>query len=111
MTEEINDIVQLRLLWLIGVLERLSTLGFIQNVPYTVTPDNVDLFNSINPLETFSSEDQIREYTTKLVREEQDPEYPMEESMIQRITDLVIDYKRNPLRLARLSLTKGYFQY
>lgn len=107
MTQQGYDHEELQLLWLIGTLERLSTLGYINNVPYTVTPENVELFNSINPSAIFDSDEEIKSLLSVLIQVETPKELlPGIEDTIQGVLELVLQYKKDPYHLAKKGLEK-----
>jgi hypothetical protein len=93
---------EMQFFWLVGVLERLSTLGYLQGVPYVIPPDSVDMFLSLNPNDLFASAEELQEALHFLIMGENEPEEALE--TLQEIHHLVLEYKKDPFHLVKHGL-------
>lgn len=91
----------LQTLWLIGTLERLSSLGFLQDVPYTLDPCTVDLYLSLNSHYLFDGDDYLKGKVEELILGV-DPGDSSVKDEIGEISDLVIEYRNNPSRVSQM---------
>lgn len=91
----------LQTLWLIGTLERLSSLGFLQDVPYTLDPCTVDLYLSLNSHYLFDGDDYLKGKVEELILGV-DPGDSSVKDEIDGISDLVIEYRNNPSRVSQM---------
>lgn len=90
----------LRTLWIIGTLERLSTLGYLQEVPLCIPSSYIDLYLGLSPESLFEGEDDLRE-TLRVLILEQDERNAASEEEINTIADLVLRYKEDPIGLVK----------
>lgn len=92
----------LQKLWIYGTLERLSSLGFLMDVPYTVSPNVIELYLHLSPDKLFNSDEELREFVVSVVCD--GPEAAPPEDHVAEIGNLVIEYKDNPTRLVKMGV-------
>jgi hypothetical protein len=91
----------LQTLWLIGTLERLSSLGFLQDVPYTLDPCTVDLYLSLNSHYLFDGDGYLKEKVEELILGVDTGDSSVKDE-IGEISDLVVEYRNNPSRVSQM---------
>lgn len=91
----------LQTLWLIGTLERLSSLGFLQDVPYALDPCTVDLYLSLNSHYLFDGDDYLKEKVEELILGVSPGDSAVKDE-IDEISSLVVEYRNNPSRISQM---------
>jgi hypothetical protein len=92
----------LQKLWVYGTLERLSSLGFLMDVPYTVSPNVIELYLHLSPDKLFNSDEELREFVVDVICD--DPETSPPDDHVEEISNLVVEYKDNPTRLVKMGV-------
>lgn len=94
-----------QLLWVYGALERLSTLGFIENPQMQITQQAIDLFVQIDEnREILFDKDEHFTSLIKLVLKD----FNAPTDQVDHILDLVRAYKDERTHLAQFSLEKSF---
>ena len=94
-----------QLLWVYGALERLSTLGFIENPQMQIAQKAIDLFVQIDEnREILFDKDEHFISLVKLVCKD----FNTQEDQVDDILDLVRAYKDNRTQLVQFSLEKSF---
>jgi len=100
------NIMEIKVLWVVGALERLASFGFLgKDVPIQLTSEAIDDFITIdeNRHEIFADEDEIGEIF-KCVIGDDDVECADDE--IQPIIDLILEYKNNRTEMVKYVLSR-----
>lgn len=74
------------------------------DVPYTVSPNVIELYLNLSPNRLFNSNEEIREFVMIVICD--DPETAPPDDHIEEISNLVIEYKDNPTRLAKMGVER-----
>lgn len=94
-----------QVLWVYGALERLSTLGFIENPQMQITQKAIDLFVQIDEnREILFDKDDHFVSLVKLVCKD----FNTQEDQVDQILDLVRAYKDERTQLVQFSLEKSF---
>jgi len=94
-----------QLLWVYGALERLSTLGFIENPQMQIAQKAIDLFVQIDEnREILFDKDEHFISLVKLVCKD----FNTQEDQVDDILDLVRAYKDDRTQLVQFSLEKSF---
>ena len=94
-----------QLLWVYGALERLCTLGFIENPQMQITQKAIDLFVEIDEnREILFDKDEHFVSLVKLVCKD----FNTQEDQVDDILDLVRAYKDERTMLVQFSLEKSF---
>jgi hypothetical protein len=101
---ETMSIREMKLLWVFGALERMATLGLIQEPPYRVTQDTIDLYLQIDEHrnDLFPDDSELKQIMTYLIKEEQGHADP---DVIGGFYVLLKDYKNERERLVKYALS------
>lgn len=97
-----------KVMWVVGALERLATLGLIgDNIPLQLSANAVDDYLEIDEHREllFESDFEIASIFTALANDECDPDTQDPED-IKPIIELLIDYKDNRTEIVRYALSK-----
>jgi hypothetical protein len=100
------NIMEMKLLWVVGALERLSSFGFLdKDVPFQVTSKAIDAFISIDEYrhEIFTDEDEIGEIFNAIIG---DDDVTCTDDHIQPIVDLILEYKNNRTEMVKYALSR-----
>lgn len=91
---------ELQVLWVVGALERLATLGVLQDTPLQVSPDAIDLFLDLdeNVKYLFADDEELKELT-KVIIESESKQTSKED--INHILDYIVEYKNNRTKLVK----------
>lgn len=96
---------ELQVLWMIGTLERLCTLGYINYSPYRLTTNSVDVYTTLNPRELFSNDAETCELLSALLQEATPPEHQEQlTNTLRTLSVLVLDYKKDPYKIVKKGL-------
>ena len=101
-----ND--QCKLMWVVGALERLATLGLVgPDVPLKLSANAVEDYIQIDEHREllFQSDFEIASIFTALVEIECDPEVQNPEDT-QPLIDLLIEYKNNRTEIVKYALSQ-----
>jgi hypothetical protein len=85
----------LKTLWVIGALERLATLGFLdKEIPWKVSQSAIDHWQRAdeNRFSLFQNEGDIRNYAAIVISLSSDPPISREDTAIQAIAILVAEF-------------------
>lgn len=94
-----------QVLWVYGALERLSTLGFVENPQMQITQKAIDLFVQIDEKrEILFDKDDHFVSLVKLVCKD----FNTQEDQVDDILDLVRAYKDNRTQLVQFSLENSF---
>ena len=90
------------ILWVFGVLERLANLGYLENPPYHICPDRIDLFEEFDSYCQclFESEAEFEDLLERICQSVA----LVDEEQIEVVTQLVRDYRDNRVQLAKFAL-------
>lgn len=100
------NIMEVKVLWVVGALERLATLGFLnQDVPMQLTSKAIDDFILIDEYrqDIFANEDEITQIFKSIVG---DDDVTCADDEIQPIVDLILQYKNNRTDLVKYALSR-----
>jgi len=100
------SIPQMKVMWVVGCLERLATLGMIgPDIPLKLTPEAVDDYLEIDNHRNllFESDFEIVSIFNALAKDECDPE--PEPGDVEAIADLILQYKNNRTEIVRYALS------
>lgn len=95
---------ELRVMWIIGVFERLATLGILNpDVPYQISKDAIDQYLLIDEHrdKLFYDDDELGEYVKVIIKSESDP---MDDDEIKYLIRRVIQYKNDRETLVKDAL-------
>lgn len=98
---------KLQKLWLVGALDRLSSLGFISNCPYRLRDNFNDLFTSLDPDRLFQSDGEIVNTLSVILREETPGGDTIPCIEVAAMGDLVLSYKEDPETLVKIYLQRN----
>ncbi len=95
-----DQVLQYKLLWVVGALERLATLGMIENPPLQITSPTIDLYLQLDELrqELFPNEEELRTIIKSLVVSENGN---YDSDLIDGIYVLVKDFKNDRARVVK----------
>ena len=101
-TTECNQV-----LWVVGAIERLATLGMLKTPPLVVSSGAIDLFIDLDDARyvLFPDNQVITEIVGALVY---DYNRSVDVDLVDGITHLVVDYKDNRDRIMKYALDKVY---
>ena len=94
-----------KLLWMVGALERLATLGLLDsNVPLNVSSNVIDRYLNLdeNRNDLFEDDYEVVSCLVGIIRAESDP-IPSDEE-IAEIAELLMQYKNNREEVVRYAL-------
>ena len=102
-----NTIECNQVLWVVGALERLATLGMLTTPPHVVSSGAIDLFIDLDDARyaLFPDNQVIGEIVGALVY---DCNRSVDVDLVDGITHLVVDYKDNRDRIMKYALDKVY---
>lgn len=101
------SIDECKVMWVVGALERLATLGLIgSNIPLKLSSDAVDTYLQIDEYREhlFSSDFEIASLFTALANDECDPEL-QDPDDLKPVIELLIDYKNNRTDVVKFALS------
>lgn len=102
------SIDECKVMWVVGALERLATLGLIgPNIPMQLTSDAVDDYVMIdnNRDLLFESDFEIANIFTALANDECDPDI-QDPDDTKPIIDLLLEYKDNRTEIVKYALSQ-----
>ena len=102
-----NTIECNQVLWVVGALERLATLGMLKTPPLVVSSGAIDLFIDLDDARyvLFPDNQVIEKIVGALVY---DYNRSVDVDLVDGITHLVVDYKDNRDRIMKYALDKVY---
>ena len=102
-----NTIECNQVLWVVGAIERLATLGMLKTPPLVVSSGAIDLFIDLDDARyvLFPDNQVITEIVGTLIY---DYNRSVDVDLIEGITHLVVDYKDNRDRIMKYALDKVY---
>jgi hypothetical protein len=103
-------IEECKIMWVVGALERLATLGLIgSNIPLKLTSNAVDDYLQIDEYREllFDSDFEVASIFTAIANEECDPEL-QDADDLKPVIELLIDYKNNRTDVVKYALTNQY---
>ena len=102
-----NTIECNQVLWIVGALERLATLGMLQTPPLVVSSDAIDLFIDLDDARDvlFPENRVIEEIVVALIY---DFNRSVDKTLVEGITHLLVDYKDNRDRIMKYALDRIY---
>lgn len=101
------SIDECKIMWVVGALERLATLGMIgPDVPMKLTSNAVETYLQIDEYREhlFESDFEIASIFTELVNCECDPELQKPED-VKPLIDLLLQYKNNRTEIVKFALS------
>ena len=101
------SIDECKIMWVVGALERLATLGLIgPDIPLKLTSDAVDTYLQIDEYRKhlFSSDFEIANLFTAIANEECDTEL-QDPDDLKPVIELLIDYKNNRTDVVKYALS------
>jgi hypothetical protein len=104
------SIDECKVMWVVGALERLATLGLIgADVPLKLSQDAISDYLEIDEHREllFESDFEIASIFTALANDECDPEVQDPED-IKPIIDLLLEYKDNRTEIVRYALSNQF---
>jgi len=100
------SIDEMKVLWVVGALERLASLGMIgPDIPLRLSSDAIDTYMEIDNRRNllFESDFEIAKIFDSLTKTECDPEPDSEN--IDAVVDLILQYKNERTDLVRFALS------
>jgi hypothetical protein len=96
-----------QIFWVVGALERLATLGMLEEPPLKVSQDAIDAFISLDEVRDYLFQDNstLKEIVSELVY---DFNRTKDSNVIDGLTHLLIDYKDNRERIIKYALSCAY---
>ena len=96
-----------QVLWVVGAIERLATLGMLKTPPLVVSSGAIDLFIDLDDARyvLFPDNQVIEKIVGALVY---DYNRSVDVDLVDGITHLVVDYKDNRDRIMKYALDKVY---
>jgi hypothetical protein len=104
------SIDECKIMWVVGALERLATLGLIgPNVPLQLTGDAIEDYIQIDEYREhlFESDFEIATIFTALANDECDPEFQNPEDT-NPIIKLLLEYKDNRTEIVKYALSHQF---
>jgi hypothetical protein len=99
-----DAIVEMKILWIIGALERLATFGLLnENVPYKLTPKAIDDYLMIDEIrdKLFPNDDEIVNIFKELAKS---TGAELSDNEVKVVSNLVLQYKNNRTELVKYAL-------
>jgi hypothetical protein len=99
-------ITELKVLWVVGAVERLATLGFLnQDVPMQLTSKAIDNFILIDEhrQDIFANEDEIAQIFKHMIGAD---DVTCADNEIQPIIDLILQYKNDRTEMVKYALSR-----
>ena len=99
-----------KVMWVIGALQRLATLGMIgPDIPLKLTSDAVDDYLYIDEYRQalFESDLEIASIFTTIVSSECDPEVQNSDD-IKPLIELLLEYKNNRTKIVKYALSQQF---
>lgn len=99
-----------KVMWVVGALERLATLGLISsNIPLRLTSDAVETYLQIDEYRQhlFDCDFEIASLFTSIANQECDSEL-QDPDDLKPVIELLIDYKNNRTDVVKYALTNQY---
>lgn len=98
-----TSVAELKVFWVVGALERLATLGFLQNPPLNISSDAIDMFIEVDEIRQglFQSDDELKSLLGALVRSHNSN---YDEQLVTDLFCLVNDYKNDRSRLFKAAM-------
>lgn len=94
------SLTDLQVFWAVGALERLCTLGLLQQPPLQVSPEAIDLFVKLDEHrdKLFLDDEYLKQLVTTIIKSES-PETP--ENDVKHIANFVCEYKNERTQLVK----------
>jgi hypothetical protein len=104
---ETLGIQEMKLLWIFGALERLATLGFIQEPPYRVTQDTIDTYLKLDEYRNnlFPDESELKIIMTSIIKDQNGYADP---DLVEGFYILLLDFKNERERLVKHGLSHSF---
>lgn len=99
-------ISEIKILWVVGALERLATLGMLSSdIPLKLTPDAVDDYIEIDNHRNllFSDDFEIAQIFLAIAKAENECE--VSDDDMNQIIKLILEYKNNRTELVKYALS------
>lgn len=102
MIETINNY---RIMWVVGALERLATLGMIGTPPLVIPPNQVENYVLLDEMRSglFHKNDDIKEILVGLIAQFNQT---YDNKLIEDLYYLITDYKDNRSKIVKYALSK-----
>ena len=93
-------LTELQIFWAVGALERLCTLGLLQQPPLQVSPEAIDLFVELDEHrdKLFPDDEYLKQLVTTIIKSES-PETTEDDS--KQIANFVCEYKNERTQLVK----------
>lgn len=95
---------KLQKMWLVGTLDRLSSMRFILNCPYRLREGCNDLFLCLDPDKLFSSDEELMDVLKSLLRDDTPGGEAISEQEASSIGDLILNFKDDPEAITQIYL-------
>jgi hypothetical protein len=107
MTSSADMIAEFQVMYLIGVLERLSTLGFLAAPPYNISQEGIDTFIQLdeNRYNLYTDSSQVKELLRVLLKSENGVDDP---ELLDNMFSLVKDYIYNRELIVKFGLSQQF---
>lgn len=98
------SIQEMQIMWAIGALERLATLGFLQEPPYQVSQEGIDTYLQIDEYrdKLFSSDNEMKSLLQVLLKNENGVD---DKDLLEDIFILMRDFKNDRDRLFKYAMS------
>ena len=98
------SIQEAQVMWCIGGLERLATLGFLQEPPYQVSQEGIDTYLQIDEHrdKLFSSDDEMKSLLQVLLKNENGVD---DKDLLEDIFVLMRDFKNDREHLFKYAMS------
>ena len=109
MTSSIADdlIAEYQVMWTLGALERLATLGFLQATPYNISQKGIDIFVQLDEHrdKLFADDFQMKELLKVILKTENGIDDP---ELLENMFVLMKDYKNDRERIVKYALSQQF---
>ena len=95
---------KLQKLWLVGTLDRLSSMGFITNCPFRLRDQCNDLFLCLDPDKLFQSDHDVVESLRVIIKEDTPGGDTIPDWETLAMGELILSFKEDPQTLAKIYL-------
>lgn len=99
-----GSVSEMKVFWVVGAMERLATLGFLESPPLTISQESIDLFLEVDEIREglFSDENELKNIIEALVKSHN---HCCDKQLVNDLFHLVRDYKNERARVFKAGLT------
>jgi hypothetical protein len=103
------SIPELKVIWVVGALERLATLGFLQETPHKLSVDTIDLYLQVDESRNilFTNDEEMKEIMYALIEQLDESQAPSKDT-VNGIYNLLKQFKYERDDLVKYSLSRSF---